>query len=109
MDQPQSASPDDVKRLLDATHARLTSVGWKQGGIMPPRPDQPACLYFTLRHCAGLSNEETPSDAVLYARRLLIEALPPEVQRYGLTMWNDAAHRVLADVLQLVESVRRKL
>lgn len=85
------------------------SVGWRQGGITVPRPDAPACLYYSLVLAAGLTSSDEPSWPVLAARRLLVECLPPEIQRHGLTMWNDARHRTREDVLTLIESALRKV
>lgn len=107
-----SQSPDllrDVARLLEATRARLVSNGWRKSGISPPRGDGPACLYFTLRICAGLRGDETPSDEVVIARRLLVEELPEGLRRHGLTMWNDDRARTLEDVLTLVDAARSKI
>ena len=100
---------DGVARLLDATRARLIAVGWKRGGIAAPRKDQPACLYWSLRFCAGLVADETPSDVVCDARRRLIDGLPMKSRHYGLTAWNDAQGRTVEHVVALIDAVRANL
>ena len=106
--QPRALATSTVRDLLDATHARLTDVGWKQGGISTPRADRPACLYYSLRLAAGLSGEQLDSYEVLAARRLLLAQLPAEFQAQGLTAWNDVRSRKVQDVLTLLETARAK-
>lgn len=106
---PTTQPADDVARLLDATRARLIAVGWKRGGISAPRKDQPACLYWSLRFCAGLIGDEAPSDVVVDARRRLIDGLPMKSRCHGLTVWNDAQGRTVEHVLALLANVRANL
>ncbi len=106
---PQSDLLRDVARLLDAVRARLVSVGWRKSGLSPPRDDSPACLYFTLRICAGLTAEQMPSDEVVIARRLLVDELPEGLRRHGLTMWNDDKKRTIDDVLAVLDAARSKI